>query len=283
MSQAPSKSLRWLITGVSSGLGRALAEAALARGDTVVGTLRKPEQFEAFAALAPGRAKPLALDVTDDAAVGPVVERAVAEAGGLDVLVNNAGYALMGAVEDVSLPEMRRQMETNFFGTLKMAQAVLPHFRAQGHGRIINIASVAAVIGFPMNGAYAASKFAVAALSESLGREAERFGIKVTCVEPGGFRTEFGAGSLATPARVSEPYAQATEMLKGRMLAFARTAANDPAKGAQAILSLADLEEPPAHLTLGADGYAMITGALQARLAEYEKFLALGAGTAYDA
>ena len=284
MGPAPNlspKARRWLVTGVSSGLGRAIAEEALARGDVVAGTLRKPEQFEAFAALAPGRAIPIALDVTDDAAAGQAVARAIAAAGGLDVLVNNAGYALMGPVEDVSLAEARQQLETNFFGVLKMVQAVLPHFRAQGRGRIINIASVASVVGFPMNAMYSASKFAVAGFSEALGKEAERFGVKVTSVEPGGFRTEFGAGSLALPARTSPPYAEAVEVLKTRMAEFARRAANDPAKGAAVIVGLADLEEPPAHLALGADGYAMITGALQARLAEYERYRELGAETAY--
>ncbi len=273
---------RWLITGVSSGLGRAIAECALSRGDIVVGTLRKREQFEAFAALAPGRAIPLQLDVTDDAAAGPVVVDAIAQAGGLDILVNNAGYALMGLQEDIGLDEARREIETNVLGVLKMAQAVLPHFRAQGHGRIINIASVAGVIGFPMNGLYCASKFAVLGLSESLAKEAAGFGVKVTSVEPGGFRTKFAAGSLAFPAKVAPHNAAAVEASKTRMETFAKTAQNDPAKGAAVIVALADLDEPPAHLALGADAYAMITAALQARLAEYERFKEFASGTAYD-
>lgn len=274
---------RWLITGVSSGLGRAIAENALSRGDIVVGTLRKREQFESFAALASGRAIPLQLDVTDDAAAGPVVADAIAQAGGLDILVNNAGYALMGLQEDVGLDEARREIETNVLGVLKMSQAVLPHFRAQGHGRIINIASVAGVIGFPMNGLYCASKFAVLGLSESLAKEAAGFGVKVTSVEPGGFRTKFAAGSLAFPAKVAPHNAAAVETSKARMETFAKTAQNDPAKGAAVIVALADLDEPPAHLALGADAYAMITGALQARLAEYERFKDFASGTAYEA
>ena len=184
MAEAPRK---WLITGVSSGLGRAIAEKALARGDIVAGTLRKPEQFEDFAALARGRAIPIALDVTDDAGVGPAVATAIAAAGGLDILVNNAGYALMGPIEDIGLPEARREIETNFFGVLKLSQAVLPHFRAQNAGRIINIGSVASVVGFPMNGIYSASKFAVAGFSEALAKECAAFGVKVTCVETGRF------------------------------------------------------------------------------------------------
>ncbi|MGB8364181.1 MAG: SDR family NAD(P)-dependent oxidoreductase [Rhizomicrobium sp.] len=276
MAEAPRK---WLITGVSSGLGRAIAEKALARGDIVAGTLRKPEQFEDFAALARGRAIPIALDVTDDAGVGPAVATAIAAAGGLDILVNNAGYALMGPIEDIGLPEARREIETNFFGVLKLSQAVLPHFRAQNAGRIINIGSVASVVGFPMNGIYSASKFAVAGFSEALAKECAAFGVKVTCVEPGGFRTQFGVGSLALPSKVSPKNTPAVEVTKVRMAAFAQTAVNDPAKGAAVILALTELDEPPVHFALGADGYAMITGALQARLAEYERFRAFGGET----
>ena len=281
MDKASTEVRRWLVTGVSSGLGRAIAEHALSRGHLVAGTLRKPEQFATFAALAPGRAFPLALDVADDAAVGPAVARAIADMGGLDVLVNNAGYALMGAAEDVTLDEARRQMETNFFGVLKTCQAVLPHFRAQGHGRIVNIASVAAVMGFPMNSMYVASKHAVAGFSEAFAKEVARFGVKVTSVEPGGFRTEFGTTSLNLPASVSEPYAEITQKLKTRMTDFAHLAANDPAKGAAVIAALVELEDPPAHLALGADGHAMITGALKARLDEYERFGEFVSGTAY--
>ena len=244
MDDAAPKVRRWLVTGVSSGLGRAIAEHALSRGDFVTGTLRKPEQFEAFAALSPGRAFPIALDVTDDGAVGPAVAQAMADMGGLDVLVNNAGYALMGAAEDVSLAEARRQMDTNFFGLLNTCQAVLPHFRAQGRGRIVNVASVAAIMGFPMNSMYVASKHAVAGFSEALAKEVARFGVRVTSVEPGGFRTEFGTGSLNLPAQVSETYAEITAKLKTRMTDFAHLAANDPAKGAAVIAALVDLDEP---------------------------------------
>jgi len=272
---------KWLITGVSSGLGRAIAEQALARGDIVAGTLRKREQFENFAALAPGRAIPIALDVTDDAAVGPAVSNAIAAADGLDILVNNAGYALMGPIEDIGLAEARREIETNFIGVLKLSQAVLPHFRAQNAGHIINIGSVASVIGFPMNGLYCASKFAVAGLTEALAKEGAAFGLKVTCVEPGGFRTEFGMGSLALPKKVSTHNAAAVDATRIRMAAFAQTAMNDPARGAAVIVALTDLYEPPVHFALGADGYAMITAALQARLAEYERLEGFGGDTAH--
>jgi NAD(P)-dependent dehydrogenase (short-subunit alcohol dehydrogenase family) len=278
---ASKKPGRWLVTGVSSGFGRGIAQAALARGDVVVGTLRRPEQFEAFSALAPGRAFPIQLDVTDDAAVEPAVRSAIEQAGGLDVLVNNAGYPLMGPAEDITLAEARKQIETNFFGVLKMTRAVVPHFRAQGHGRIINISSVAAVVGFPLNSLYVAAKHAVYGFSEAMAGELAPFGIKVTSLEPGGFKTEFGAGSLALPARTSEPYVEAMDTLRARMASFAQRATNDPGKGGAAIVALADLEDPPVHLALGEDGYGMITGALQKRLADYEKNRELGFGTAH--
>jgi NAD(P)-dependent dehydrogenase (short-subunit alcohol dehydrogenase family) len=271
---------RWLITGVSSGLGRAIAEYALERGDIVVGTLRQPAQMAAFAALAPGRAFPLQLDVTDDAAVGPAVAEAIAMAGGLDVLVNNAGYALVGAAEDMALAEARRQMETNFIAVLKTCQAVLPHFRAQGHGRILNIASVAAVMSFPLYTLYAASKHAVAGFTEGFAREVKRFGVRVSSVEPGGFRTNFGGSSMVVTENVSEPYAANIEATRARMAGFGGQAANDPLRGAAVIAALVELDEPPVHVALGADGYSMITGALQSRLEEYAAFREMASDTA---
>jgi NAD(P)-dependent dehydrogenase (short-subunit alcohol dehydrogenase family) len=282
MSDTAPRPGRWLVTGVSSGLGRSIAQAALRRGHKVVGTLRNEAQFADFEALAPGRAFALKLDVTDDASVEAGVAGAVERLGGLDVLVNNAGYALMGPSEDVSVEEARRQMDANFLGVFRMTHAVLPVFKAQGAGRIINIASVAAVLGFQMNTLYSASKHAVAGFSEGLAKEVARHGIKVTSVEPGGFRTKFGTGSLKTPAEVSADNAAAVETLKARMTAFAGNAVNDPDKGGEVIADLAELDEPPVHLALGADGYSMITGALKARLEEYERFRELGSATAYE-
>jgi NAD(P)-dependent dehydrogenase (short-subunit alcohol dehydrogenase family) len=197
------------------------------------------------------------------------------------VLVNNAGYALVGPVEDISLAEARREMETNFFGVLKMCQAVLPHFHARGGGRIINISSVAAVIGFPMNGLYGASKMAVYGLTETLAKELSPYGVKVTSIEPGGFRTNFALGSMAFPEKVSPHNRIAVEATKARMADFARIAQNDPAKGALAILALAAMDKPPVHLSLGEDALAMITGALKGRIEEYERCREIGAKTAF--
>jgi NAD(P)-dependent dehydrogenase (short-subunit alcohol dehydrogenase family) len=275
-----SEPKRWIVTGVSSGLGRSIAEAALRRGHAVAGTLRDEGQFADFEALAPGRAIAVRMDVTDDAGVAAAMADAISRLGGLDVLVNNAGYALMGPAEDISLDEAALQMNTNFLGVLRVTKAALPTLREQGGGRIINIASVAAVIGFPMNSLYSASKHAVAGFSEGLAKEVARHGIKVTSVEPGGFRTKFGTGSLKLPAQVSEANAPVVETIKARMTAFAADAVNDPDKGGEVICDLAEMDEPPVHLALGADGYRMITDALKARLAEYERFEPFGSATA---
>ncbi|HSV44443.1 MAG TPA: SDR family NAD(P)-dependent oxidoreductase, partial [Ramlibacter sp.] len=187
---------RWLITGVSSGFGLELAMAALARGDTVVGTLRQREQAESFEKIAPGRSHAVLLDVTRADTIAPAVQQALQLAGGLDVLVNNAGYGLFGAVEETSDAEARHVMETNFFGALAVTRALLPQLREQRSGHIFNIASVAGVIGFPGCGLYAASKFALEGMSEALAGELAPFNVRVTIVEPGGFRTNFAGGSM---------------------------------------------------------------------------------------
>ncbi len=261
---------RWLVTGVSGGLGRAIAVHALARGDIVAGTLRRADQLAAFAHVAPGRAHPVQLDVTDDN-VAPTLETAIAAMGGVDVLVNNAGYCLVGAAEDVSLAEARLELETNLLGTLKMIQAVVPFFRAQANGRIINVASVAGAMGIPLFSLYSASKFAVVGLSEALAKELAPFGIRVTAVEPGGLRTEFGAGSLHVSATVSPPYAAATHNITTRLAAARDKAVNDPAKAAAAIASLVDMADPPVHAAIGADGLTAVRAALEARLMDYAR------------
>jgi NAD(P)-dependent dehydrogenase (short-subunit alcohol dehydrogenase family) len=281
MSEARLPPKRWLITGVSGGLGRAIAVHALGRGDVVTGTVRRADQVDAFAALAAGRAHSVMLDVSDDA-LTPAVTGAIAAMGGIDVLVNNAGYCLVGAVEDLSLAEARQEMETNFFGTLKLIQAVVPHFREQGRGRIVNIASVAGAAGIPLFGLYSASKFAVVGLSAALAKELAPFGIKVTAVEPGGLRTDFGGASLRVSAVVSPPYAAQVETIAGRMALAGAKAINDPAKAAAAIAALVDMDEPPVHAAIGADGLRAVRAALEARLADYARAPAFLTDTAAD-
>ena len=273
---------RWLITGVSSGLGRALAEYVLELGDIVIGTLRQESQLAAFAALASGRAFPVQLDVTDDEAVQPALAQVIDAVGGLDVVVNNAGYALIGAIEDATLAEARLQMETNLFGALKIIRTAIPYLRARDGGRIINIASVAGSMGMPIYGHYCASKFALVGLSAALAQELAPFNIRVTVLEPGGFRTNFGSSSLRVTANPSPLYEERTLGMAKRMADFGRMAENDPRKGAAAIVALSEMADPPVHAAMGTDGLKYVRAALAARLADYERAEPLLSATAAD-
>src|SRR5437762_1247268 len=185
----------WLITGVSGGLGRALAAAALARGDQVAGTVRKPVDLASFEALAPGRARGFLAEMTDEDAIRAAVDGAEAALGRLDVLVANAGYGLIGAVEEASLAEIRAQFEVNVFAPIAAIQAVLPYFRKRRAGHLIAITSVSGVAVWAGTGVYCASKHALEGAVRTLAQEVAELGIKVTCVEPGGIRTNFAAGS----------------------------------------------------------------------------------------
>ena len=267
---------RWLITGVSSGLGAALARTVLDSGDAVLGTVRNDAAAEAFAALAPGRAEPLRLDVTDRAAA----LTALADLP-IDVLVNNAGYCLAGSVETLEVDDLRAQIETNVVGALNMIQAVLPAMRSAGSGRIINIGSLSGVMGMPGLGAYCVSKFALAGLSDTLAGEVRRFGVFVTLVEPGGFRTDFAGRSLRIGGR---PIAAYDEMHTALEAGFARSNGNqpnDPSKGARALVRLAEHPDPPVRFAIGHDAVERIKVALAQRLDGYGDSLTLGADTAY--
>ncbi|EJL26043.1 short-chain dehydrogenase of unknown substrate specificity [Caulobacter sp. AP07] len=248
----------WLITGVSGGLGREIALAALARGDVVVGTVRKAPDADAFERLG-GHA--LILDVTDEAAVRAGVARAQAITGRIDILVNNAGYGLVGAVEEASLDEVRAQFETNVIGPLALLKAVLPAMRARRAGRIINITSVSGLATWAGTGVYCASKWALEGLTQTLAAEVAELGIKVVNVAPGGLRTGFSAGSKAVVATKIADYDGLARDAERIMADHAGSEPGDPAKAAQAILQVADADAPPMHLLLGEDalkyaGYA---------------------------
>ena len=259
--QSVPRARHWLITGVSSGFGLELARAALERGDTVVGTLRQREQAESFEKLAPGRSHAVLLDVTRSADIEPAVQQAIERAGHIDVLVNNAGYGLFGAVEEISDAEARQVMETNFFGPLAITRALLPHLRERRAGHIFNISSVAGVIGFPGCGLYAASKFALEGVTEALAGELAAFNIRVTIVEPGGFRTNFSGGSLRQAGSVLPGYAD-TPAAKARasIARYQGHEPGDPAKAAQAILIALQSPQAPLRLVLGADAVKMVRG-----------------------
>jgi NAD(P)-dependent dehydrogenase (short-subunit alcohol dehydrogenase family) len=268
----------WLITGVSSGLGRALADEALCRGDTVVGTVRGLAAAERFAG---ERAHAVVLDVTSGpAAVQAAVDEAIEVAGHLDVVVNNAGYGLVGAVEEVSDAEARRQLDTNFFGPLQVTQAALPHFRSRAAGWFVGISSVAGVVGWAGNGLYSASKFALEGLYEALRREVSSLGIGVLLVEPGAFRTDWSGRSLVTSAVELPDYAEVVAT-RSWPQTVTGSEAGDPAAAARAILSALDADRPPQRLVLGPDAVAAAERALEARTRDLETWRSVALATGF--
>lgn len=262
----------WLITGVSSGLGRAIAEAALAAGDTVAGTVRNAADKAAFAELAPGRAFGFILDVRDEASVGTTIEAVEKVLGGIDILVNNAGYGLIGAVEETSLAEIRALFDVNVFGAIAVLQAAIPFMRARCAGHIINVTSVSGLAIWAGTGPYCASKHALEAIGQTLADELAPLGIKVTNVEPGGLRTDFSGRSLAVAQRQIDDYAPTAHLSRQIMAEHAGHEPGDPAKAARAIVDVAGSREAPMHLLLGTDAMFYLgrkLGALQLELAKW--------------
>ncbi|KVF64779.1 oxidoreductase [Burkholderia vietnamiensis] len=247
-----------LITGVSSGFGRALAQQALAAGYTVVGTVRSDDARRAFEALSPQAAIGRVLDVTDFERIDRVVADLEASVGPVDVLVNNAGYGHEGIMEESPLAELRRQFDVNVFGAVAMMKAVVPFMRTRRRGRILNITSMGGHITMPGIAYYCGSKFALEGISEALGKELAPFGIAVTAVAPGSFRTDWAGRSMTrTPRSIADydalfdPVRQARERNSGRQL-------GDPVKAAQAMLAVIEADAPPAHLLLGSDALRLV-------------------------
>ena len=244
----------WLITGSSRGLGRAFTEAALAAGHSVVAGARNPDQLADLRSKFGEKIHPVSLDVTNEARAKAAVDAAVAHFGRLDVLVNNAGYGNVSSVEDTPLDDFRAQIETNLFGVIIMTKAVLPYFRERRAGYIIQVTSIAGRLGPLGRAPYAAAKFGVEGFSESLAKEIGPLGIKVTIVEPGGFRTDFAGSSTELREGRSE-----YESTVGATIRFQRDyngkQPGDPAKAAAVLLHLASQQEPPLRLLLGSDSY----------------------------
>jgi NAD(P)-dependent dehydrogenase (short-subunit alcohol dehydrogenase family) len=244
----------WLITGASRGLGRAFTEEALKAGHRVLATARNSEHLVDVASKFAESVRTVPLDVTNEAQAKYAVDAAIETFGGLDVLVNNAGYGNVSSVEDTSLADFRAQIETNLFGVIIMTKAVLPYFRARGSGHVIQISSIGGRVGPTGRAAYAAAKFGVEGFSESLSKEVGPLGIKVTIIEPGGFRTDFAGSS--TELREGRPEYDATV---GATVRFQRDydgkQPGDPIKAAAALLHIASLSEPPLRFLLGSDAY----------------------------
>ena len=272
----------WLITGASSGLGRALTVAALSRGDRVAGTVRTPAALADFEALSP-RAKGFIADMADEDAVRAAVEGAIAAFGGLDVLVNNAGYGLVGAVEEASLAEVRAQFEVNVFGPVAAIQAVLPHMREKKAGHIVNVTSVSGLAAWAGTGIYCGSKHALEGIGRTLAQEVAPLGIKVTNVEPGGMRTDYAGRSLTVTQRKIADYDQTAHNAERILGGHAGHEGGDPLKVAAAILRIAGAEDAPVQLLLGADAVHYATQSMASFQEEFGRWAALSLSTGFDA
>jgi NAD(P)-dependent dehydrogenase (short-subunit alcohol dehydrogenase family) len=255
----------FLLTGSSRGLGRQIAEAALAAGHQLVATARDPGSLAGLVDRYGDRVLPVALDVSDPAAVRAAVTAGIAAFGRIDVVVNNAGYANLASVEDITVDDFRAQFDVNLFGVVNVTKAALPVLRAQGGGHIIQVSSIGGRLATAGLSAYQAAKWAVGGFSEVLAREVAPLGIKVTVLEPGGMRTDWAGSSMRVPP-VSEPY-QATVGAMARVHddLGSDAALGDPAKVAQVVLRVAGLDEPPLRLILGSEAYAYATAAARAR------------------
>src|SRR3954453_12820059 len=256
----------WFITGTSKGFGRIWAEAALERGDRVAATARNADTLTPMAERYGDRVLPLALDVTDQAAIDAAVKRADEHFGRLDVVVNNAGYGLFGTIEEVSERQARDQIETNLFGALWVTKAALPIMREQGAGHIIQVSSIGGVNAFPTVGLYHASKWGLEGFSQALAQEVAEFGVKVTIVEPTGFSTDWAGPSGVRAERL--PAYDAIWERRTAQRAAARP--GDPEATGPVILELVDAEEPPLRLFLGDGPLEMIRNEYAKRIAEWE-------------
>ena len=260
----------WFITGTSRGFGRVWAEAALERGDRVAATARDAGSLDDLAEEYGDAVLPLALDVTDRAAVYAAGAEAHDRFGRLDVVVNNAGYGHFGFVEEVSEAEARAQIETNLFGALWVTQAALPYLRAQGSGHILQVSSIGGISAFPIVGMYHASKWALEGLSQALAQEVAGFGVKVTLIEPGGYSTDWGGSS----AKRSEPLADYDGLRDEVQRARAARSASpgDPAATRDAVLTLVDSDNPPLRIFFGDGPLAIATADYESRLATWREW-----------
>jgi NAD(P)-dependent dehydrogenase (short-subunit alcohol dehydrogenase family) len=273
----------WFVTGCSTGFGRELARAVLARGWRCVATARNKASLDDLAPEAGERLLPVSLDVTDTAQIEAAVAAAHKQFGAIDVLVNNAGYGYQSSIEEGEEREIRAQFDANAFGLFAVTRAVLPGMRARRLGHVINITSVAGLVGFPGSGYYAASKHAVEGFSDALLAEAGPLGIKVTCVEPGPFRTDWAGRSLIQTASHIEDYAETAGARMARTAQGSGHQPGDPVRAAQAMIRISETETPPRHLVLGAFGVDAVANRLRAALAEIEAWREVSLGTDYPA
>lgn len=271
----------WFITGSSRGLGRSLTEAVLAKGDKVAATARKPEQLKDLATQYPGQLFPLQLDVTNKAQIVAAVESTIAHFGRIDVLVNNAGFGIIGAAEAFTDEQVNSQLATNLYAPIEITRVVLPYMRKQRSGRILQISSVGGRVGSMGLTIYQAAKFGLGGFTEALAKEVAGLGIYVTSVEPGGFRTDW-AGDSMTYAPSVEGYESTVDARVGFFQSGKFVPVGDPDKAAKAMVELVDHPEPPTHLILGSEAIGLLKNADELRSAEMEKWMQVSLSTDHD-
>jgi NAD(P)-dependent dehydrogenase (short-subunit alcohol dehydrogenase family) len=273
----------WLITGADKGLGYSTAQAALERGDNVVVTVLAADGDHSLSQSYPDRLRSFHLDARDHARIGTIVAAAVDAFGTIDILVNNAGYGLLALAEATGADRYRPLFEVNFFGLAEMTRAVLPYMRRQRSGHIINLSSYAGFLATAGFSFYSASKFAVEGYSEALSKEIRQFGIHVTIIEPGGFRSDFAGPSLATEkGSLVEEYAEVGSTIENYSAGRHGKQPNDPRKFGLTLCRLVDEEQPPIRLPLGEDALDAIREEMKAVAAELERWSGLSASTRFD-
>lgn len=273
----------WLITGCSTGFGRELTQALLDGGEQVVATARKLETLNDLHEKNPSQILKLQLDVTNQSDVDSVVKSAEAKFGRIDVLVNNAGYGYLAAIEEGEDAAVRAMFETNVFGLVEMTKAVLPGMRHRRNGHIVNISSIGGLVSFGATGYYHATKFAVEGLSQSLAIECKPLGIKVTIVEPGPFRTDWAGRSIVQSETVIEDYAETAGVRRQETAARSGKQPGDPRRGAEAIITAVNAAEPPLHLVLGRPALELARKHVVALGAELDKWEELTLSADYPA
>jgi NAD(P)-dependent dehydrogenase (short-subunit alcohol dehydrogenase family) len=271
----------WVVTGVSSGFGLALAKALVEKGHNVTGTVRQDSAKKNFDALKSGKSAGVLLDVTDAAAVHTTIDAIDAQRP-IDVLVNNAGYGFEGALEEAKLDQIRHQFEVNVFGAVSVMQAALPHMRKRRAGHIVNITSMGGLTAFPGVGIYNGSKYALEGISEALAKEVKPLGIKVTIVEPGSFRTDWAGRSMVHVDKTIADYEATAGAFRQSLAQRNGKQAGDPRKAAEAIIAAVEANEPPLHLLLGTDALRLVGEKLAALQAEILKWAPISASTNFD-
>ena len=272
----------WFITGSNSGFGFSLTKAVLEKGDKVVATTRHPEQIKDLVEQYPDTAKAVTLDITKADEISSAIDTALATFGRVDVLVNNAGFGTLGAVEEIEDEQVRLQFEVNCFGTLNLTRAMLPHFRQRKSGHILNVSSVGGFTSFPGTGIYSATKFAIEGYSEALAKEIAPLGINLTLVEPGAFRTEFAGDSLATPENQIEDYEETAHKFVKMQEQSSGEQPGDPDKAAQAMIKVVESDNPPMRLVLGGDALEATRKKMKSFQQELEEWKEVTLSTSFE-